>query len=343
MPLLEQLRMQLDRLGGLPSALVVAVSGGADSVALLRGLNDQLPDANLIVAHLNHSLRGAESDADEQFVRQLHGELLKNASWRPSLHCERRDVAAIAQAEGGNLEAVARRERYRWLAEVASTANVHYVATGHTADDQAETVLFRLLRGSGLQGLRGIAARRVLEPGVELLRPLLSVTRREVLEYLRELGQPFREDRSNTDVRFARNRIRHELLPALEAQYNPDLRSALVHLAEQAGQMFADVEAQALSALRDAELPRAGNLLILNRAQLATLSRNLLRELLRQLWQRENWPRDRMRFEEWDRLAGLALGEATAIDLPEGIRARCAARVMRIGPASGLPTGEMPR
>jgi tRNA(Ile)-lysidine synthase len=334
MPLLEQLRMQLDRLDRLPSAFVVAVSGGADSLALLRGLLDTLPDTNLIIAHLNHGLRGAESDADEQFVRQLHGELFKNASRRLSLRCERRDVAAIAQAEGGNLEAVARRERYRWLAQVASTAKVLFVATGHTADDQAETVLFRLLRGSGLQGLRGIAARRELAPGVELVRPLLTATRCEVLEYLRDLGQPFREDSSNTDLHFARNRIRHELLPALEAQYNPDLRSALVHLAEQAGQMFTAVEAQVLSALHDAELPRAGNLLILDRARLAMLSRNLLRELLRQLWQRENWPRDRMRFEEWDRLAGVALGEASAIDLPEGIRARCAERVVQIGPAS---------
>jgi tRNA(Ile)-lysidine synthase len=267
--------------------------------------------------------------------------LVRKGAQRLSLRCERRDVGAIVRIKGGNLEAVARRERYCWLAEVASSAGVAFVATGHTADDQAETVLFRLLRGSGLQGLRGIAPRRELAPGVELVRPLLNVTRREVLEYLRDLSQWFREDSSNADLRFARNRIRHELLPALEGQYNLDLRSALVHLAEQAAQMFADVEAQALAALSEAELPRAGNMLILDRARLSKLSRNLLREMLRQIWQRENWPRDRMRFEEWDRLAGVALGEASALDLPEGIHARCTERVVQIGDVSRTPPPEM--
>src|SRR5260370_36490025 len=219
MSLLEQVRSRLARLSGLPSSLVVAVSGGADSVALLRALLKLTPNTDLIVAHMNHGLRGAESDADESFVRALHAELAAKGAVRLQFRCERCNMGEIALAEGANLEAVARRERYRWLAEVAASAGVAHVATGHTADDQAETVLFRLLRGAGLQGLRGIAARRNLRPGVELIRPLLSVTRRQVLEFLRDIVQPFREDRSNADLRFTRNRIRHELLPQLDANY----------------------------------------------------------------------------------------------------------------------------
>src|SRR5262249_46014861 len=197
-----------DRAGGL----VVAVSGGPDSVALVRALaaargrHDPPP---LILAHLNHQLRGPESDADEGFVAGLHAALV--AAGVPALDlCRgRRDVGAEARARGGNLEAVARRLRYRWRAGVARERGARWVATGHTANDQAETVLHRLLRGTGLQGLRGIAARRELEPGVGVVRPLLRATRADVLAYLGGLGQPYRHDSSNEDRRQTRNRIPH--------------------------------------------------------------------------------------------------------------------------------------
>src|SRR4051812_5247125 len=194
---LAHVRTGLARGGGPPAGLVVAVSGGADSVALLRALVEiGEPGGRLVVAHLNHGLRGAESDGDEAFVRELCGGL-PDVEFRG----ERIDV----RAAGGNLEAAARRERYAWLSRVAGECGLAWGATGHTADDQAETVLHRLLRGAGLQGLRGIAVGRELRPGVTVVRPLLGATRAEVLDFLREIGQPFHEDRSNLDLRFTRN------------------------------------------------------------------------------------------------------------------------------------------
>jgi tRNA(Ile)-lysidine synthase len=320
----------------LPPAGVVAVSGGADSVALLRALailRGTRPGAPLVVAHLNHQLRGAESDDDEAFVGSLCAQLDEGAgplAWRS----ERRDVAALARAEAGNLEAVARRVRYEWLAQVAEETGSAWIATGHTADDQAETVLHRLLRGTGLQGLRGIAGRRPLRPGVALVRPLLGVTRGQVLAFLQSEGQDYRSDSSNLDPAFTRNRIRHELLPLLAEKYNPAVVEVLARLAEQAADVYEQEEALARTLLAEVERPRAGRLLILDRAALAAAPRRLVRELFRLLWQREGWPLDPMTFRHWERLAELVEGETGAIELPDGIRARAAGRVVQVGPAS---------
>src|SRR4051794_6077146 len=148
--------------------MVVAVSGGPDSVALLRALLVLRRSAPfpLVLAHLNHQLRGSDSDADEAFVNELHGSLVSVGHADLSFCCERIDVAAVAAAEHVNLEDTARRVRYDWLAGVARGHGLGMVVPGHPADDQAETVLHRLLRGAGLQGLRGIAPRRPLAEGV---------------------------------------------------------------------------------------------------------------------------------------------------------------------------------
>src|SRR5262245_19692192 len=165
--------------------LVVAVSGGPDSVALTRALLESRPDPDvpLVLAHLNHQLRGGDSDADEAFVRNLLAQV-SNAHAHVFFACRRLDVAAVAKERRDNLEAAARRERYRWLAEVAREHGLGHVVTGHTANDQAETVLHRMVRGTGIEGLRGIAFRREIAPGTEVVRPMLAVTREEVLAYL---------------------------------------------------------------------------------------------------------------------------------------------------------------
>jgi tRNA(Ile)-lysidine synthase len=240
-------------------------------------------------------------------------------------------MAARADAVGENLEAVARRERYAWLAQCAEESGVRLVATGHTADDQAETVLLRLLRGTGLQGLRGIAPRRPLAGSIDVIRPLLSVSRAEILDFLRAIGQSFREDQSNTDLRLARNRVRHELLPLLAERYNPGIRILLARLAEQAQAAFRNVETRAQGFLFDAELPRAGDLVILDSAKLRDAPRDLVRGMLRLIWQREGWPRDRFTFDDWDRAAAVAQGELTAVDLPGGVSIRRRERVVQVG------------
>ncbi len=308
---------------------VVAVSGGPDSVALLRALLAVRGEAPLVVAHLNHQLRGADSDADEAFVAALHARLA--AGGAALTFCrEGIDVAARARDERGNLEDVARRVRYAWLAEVARSAGATWVATGHTADDQAETVLHRLLRGTGLKGLGGIPARRELIPGIELVRPLLRVPRAAVLAYLEAEGQDFRRDASNADLRRTRNRIRHELLPHLARHYNPAIVAVLCRLAEQAGEAQAREESAARALLAEAELPRAGAVRVLDPARLSAAPRRLVREALRLLWRREGWPEGGTGFEAWERAAAVVFGEAVAVDLPGGVRVRRKGRVVQV-------------
>lgn len=324
----------LRSLADVSAGVVVAVSGGADSVALLRGLDagrDRHAPLPLVLAHLNHQLRGRDSDSDEELVVALHARL--TAAGRPSLTLCRtsRDIAAQAQAEGANLEGLARRERYRWLAEVARAHGVKYIATGHTANDQAETVLHRLLRGTGLRGLRGIAARRQLEPGLTLIRPLLNATRTDILAYLNELGQPYCEDASNRDPRYTRNRIRHELLPHLAAHYNPAIVRVLAGLAEQAESAYGNEETAALAILSQAELPRAGEQLIFDLRHLQSAPRPRVREMFRLVWLRESWPLDGMNRAAWDRVARVVFEDLLAVDLPGGLHVRRRGRVVQLG------------
>ena len=197
----------------------VAVSGGADSVCLLHALLELSAqwDLRLCVLHLNHGLRGEESDADEQFVSDLAAKLGLRAIVRS---------VNLAVAEG-NLEQAARQARLEFFGQQRA-AGLARIATGHTASDQAETVLFRFLRGSGGAGLAAI--RPVTSQG--LVRPLLQVERAEVEQFLRERGIHWREDSSNTSLRFARNRIRHTLLPQLASEWNPAIGDALRRTAD---------------------------------------------------------------------------------------------------------------
>src|SRR5262245_33367953 len=164
-----------------PVDVVAAVSGGADSVAMLRLLLETLP-GRIVVAHLNHGLRGAESDADEAFVRGLVAQLRTDFTDRLSLRAERREVTTSRRREGP--EGTARRVRYEWLASVADGEGIGFIATGHNADDQAETILHNIIRGTSIRGLAGIGQTRSLVPGILLVRPILDVTRCEVLAYL---------------------------------------------------------------------------------------------------------------------------------------------------------------
>lgn len=198
-------------------AVVVALSGGADSTALLDLLS-RLPGYNLtlVAVHLNHGLRGAESDADQEFCRALA------TGYAIPFETRFVDIKEIATVRRQNLEDTGRQARIAFLDEVSSKYGAAAVALAHHADDQAETVLMRLLRGSGVTGLAGMAYRNARG----YARPLLDVTRSEIERYLLERGLEWREDSSNSDTAYLRNRIRHELLPLLEG-YNPAIRSGL--------------------------------------------------------------------------------------------------------------------
>lgn len=225
--------------GGGP--LLVAVSGGADSVALLHLLSGAAVDfsLSLVVAHLDHGLR-PESAQDAEFVRLLAGEL----GW--PVVAERIEVSALLEQGKGGPEEIARNARRGFLERVASEEGCSAIVLGHHQEDQAETFLLRLLRGSGTMGLSGM---RFHEP--PYVRPLLEVTRGELLRYLKTHNFSWREDTSNSDPSYTRNRIRSELLPLLES-FNPQISAHLARLCRR----FAEDEA-VWQELVDAELSEA--------------------------------------------------------------------------------------
>ncbi len=155
-----------------------------------------------------------------------------------------------------------------------------------------------------------------------------------MLAYLEQEGQPYRVDRTNADMSYTRNRIRHQLLPHLVEQYNPAVVSVLGRLAEQAAQTASEWETLAQTFLQETELPKAGERLVFDRRRLAGLPRHLVREIFRAAWAREGWPLRAMGYSEWDRLAAIAHDEAVAVDLPGGIRAQTRDHVVLLGPVS---------
>lgn len=215
----------------------VAVSGGPDSMLLFDFMKRFAREAGLklAVVHFNHHLRGAESDEDERFVRE-HAETAGVEFLGGEAH-----VARVARAKRKNLEATARELRYRFFSSLVHRGRLDKVATAHTASDQAETVLLRLLRGTGARGLGGIHP--VLD-GV-VVRPFLPLSRAEVEAELERRQVPFRTDSTNQDVRFARNRLRQRLVPLLEKEFNPRIVTSLSEFAARARDDEAYLEEQA--------------------------------------------------------------------------------------------------
>lgn len=206
--------------------LLVGVSGGPDSIALLHGLHQlrKIGQWSLFVIHVNHGLRGEESDQDALYVRDF--------CQRFKIPCYIRqvDVAAIVAQQGGNKQAVARQKRYEQFLLLAEQLHIHKIMLAHHADDQAETILLHLLRGTGVSGLAGMRLKRRWKKKW-LIRPLLGVTRKEIVQYCREQQLNPRYDTSNDLPIYTRNRVRHELLPQLET-FNPNIRASLCQLAE---------------------------------------------------------------------------------------------------------------
>jgi tRNA(Ile)-lysidine synthase len=276
------------------STVVVAVSGGSDSVGLLRLLHTVSPQLRieLAVAHLNHTVRGAAADDDARFVAKLAALLslpFEHGTWIPSTP--------------QHFEANARRARYDWLRKVAESQGASAVAVGHTRDDQAETIMHRIVRGTGLRGLAGMATRRPLGGRVTLVRPLLTVTRSDIQAYLASIGQDFRTDVTNTDTSRTRARIRHDLLPKLAEDYNPKVAGALVRLGELAAHSQSALERRIRGLERKATHTRTPSATVLDRRVLLALDRHSRAEVLRRVWQRQGWPERSMSADHWTRLA----------------------------------------
>ncbi|MFO7908196.1 MAG: tRNA lysidine(34) synthetase TilS [Pirellulaceae bacterium] len=276
--------------------VLTAISGGADSVALLMALQrlSQPEGGRLVAVHFNHGLRGAESDGDERFVVEL---------------CQRLGIAcAVDRADstccsrGGGVEAEARRQRYAFLDETSRCWGARFVATAHTADDQAETILHHIVRGTGLAGLAGIPLTRQLSELTTIVRPLLSVSRAVVEDYLRFRGQAYRQDSSNTHVGFTRNRIRHQLMPMLADQFNPRIVSSLVRLGRLAREAQGVVDGAVEPLWESAIIQRTMDRVELARPVFHEVSPFLLREFLVKIWKSQRWPRKDMDERQWTRL-----------------------------------------
>jgi tRNA(Ile)-lysidine synthase len=246
---------------GMPArgaTIVVGLSGGADSVALTDALAAlrRRRGFRVVAAHLDHALRPGSAD-DATFCATLCETL------DVPLRAGTADVRRRAGREKGGLEQAARRERYSFLRRVRDDEGADLVAVAHTEDDQAETLLLRLLRGAGASGLAGMRLR-----SGDLVRPLLGVSRRQVLEHLRERGLPWREDPSNADAAHRRNRVRHELIPYLEERFNPAVRATLARTAALLADEAAHLQAQAESLLGQIAA-QDGGALVLRRRPLA--------------------------------------------------------------------------
>lgn len=259
---------------------LVAVSGGPDSVALLHLLlRCGGPREQIVVGHVNHRLRGHDSELDAEFVAEL---------------CHRLGVKLVMRAVdppsggGDGLEEAARRLRYGCLREFAEQEGTRFVLTAHTADDQAETILYRLFRGTGLHGLRGIPRSRPFGPAA-LVRPLLNFRRRELLDYLHELGETYREDRTNDSLTFARNRVRHLVIPAA-LQVHPAAIDGVLKLGEVAQETWGFIQRQVELAIDACVKSRAKNLVVIDRGKLARLDPFLIQGLLVELWRSQQWP-----------------------------------------------------
>lgn len=205
--------------------VAVAVSGGADSVALLRGLlaEQSVLGVVLSVVHVHHGIRGEEADADAAFVEALAG------AYRLDFCLRRVGAPQAAESRGETLEEAARNLRYACFEELLAAGGADAVTTAHTLDDQAETVLYKLLRGAWTEGLSGIHPVLPVAGG-RIVRPFLQAGRAEIESWLLDLGQPWREDASNSDPAYTRNRVRHQLLPLLK-EFNPEIARQLARLA----------------------------------------------------------------------------------------------------------------
>ena len=291
-------------------SILVAVSGGPDSVALLRALcrmkhrdHDAADSGRLIVGHVNHALR-PQSNEDEAFVQQLARNL--------GAPCKTGRVSVAAADTGDGLEAAAREARYQFLQTTAEDLGARYVVTAHTADDQAETIMHRIVRGTGLSGLAGIPRARPLGRAVSLLRPMLEISRTEVEAYLTSLGQSWRVDESNLDLRFTRNRIRHELLPLLAEDFNPQVKRSLLRLGKLADEARSVIDTLVEELALRSVASTTGAAAELDCRPLLEAPRYLVRELFSVLWRRQGWPLQAMSYGHFEQLATLATGHHPA-------------------------------
>ena len=281
------------------SHILVGVSGGADSVALLhslQGIKTENLKSEISVAHLNHGIRTEAAD-DARFVENLCRKL------NIPFYSATVDIPKIAAVTGVSPEMAARDARYRFFAETAENAGVSAVATAHTLDDQAETLLLKLCRGAGSAGLDGIADSTEIH-GLKVIRPMLTASRSDVENFLKENNISWREDATNSDTKLKRNYIRHEILPLLEQNLNPRIKEALARTCSIMAEDNCFMEQQALQAFSSATANSAANLKVEPLQQMPPAIR---RRVLRQWLIINGFTADKMRFDVIERITAMIL------------------------------------
>ena len=316
---------------GLPSSwdwqqpVIIGVSGGADSMALLFSLAElsRLEESpSVAVAHIEYDLR-PEASCDREFVVQHAKQLGFPCYWKKVCVPE----ASRAQ-QGVGTEAVARKLRYDFFTQLAFEIGARHVAVGHTRDDQAETILHRLLRGTGLGGVAGMAGARELCEGVSLVRPLLKIRRQKPREFLEAIGQEWREDESNNQMCFARNFLRHRILAEAESGPYPAAVESLVRFGEQAS---AEISCRLtiIEALIEKSIEQKPNGEVLIHRKMVGDDPNIMPEALIEIWKRKGWPRQDLSSRHLKQLTEMIFCDSlkrntapNAVDLPGGIHAR---------------------
>ena len=330
---LDKLAVGLERVseqGGLAggSAWVVAVSGGADSVALLVGLlrlreTGRANIGRIHGAHLEHGLRGPAGEADARWVEELCGRMGVEVT------IGRADVEAAASASGESIESEARRQRYAFLHRAACEVGSAVVVVGHTADDQVETIVHRIVRGTGIRGLAGMPAARLLGKSaggegqeVWLVRPMLEVRRHEVEAFLRSEGIVWREDLSNASLAYTRNRIRHELMGVLRT-FNPEVERAILRLAGTAGWVNELITHEAQELVTSLTRETGPGELRLDARRLRQHSRLEQAEVVRAALRRLDTPERRLGHKHIVRVLDvLGPDGPVGVELPAGVRVR---------------------
>lgn len=348
--------------------VVASVSGGADSVAMLRLLDQKnrflKNGASIVVAHFNHQLRGSESDQDEEFVRGLAVDLgLACEVQRSERGCGGDSAAGhsagdisvllnddrLEKVELNSNEFVAdegkvlqgsrpfsgseeqwRQERYRFLEQTANRLGARYVVLGHHAEDRVETLVHHLFRGTGIEGLSTLRPFRSLGEELVIARPLLLASRQTIREYLRSINQSFREDSSNAHRGFSRNRLRHDLLPAIEGAGYPQFAQSLLRLADQASEIQQWLEAiveenfERLVFIERARCSRDSEATVrIEREQLVRESWPVQRALLAKIWKDLNWSLGAMTQTHWYELRKLiATGVPGVFHLPGAVEVK---------------------
>jgi len=295
--------------------VLAAVSGGPDSVFLLhalKNLKNKLKLKKIAVCNLDHGLRADESKEDSTFVKKLAAELGFEFIHKTI------DLKKIAR-KGISTEEAAREERYKFFQEAATKTGADVLATGHTLDDQAETILMRFIKGAALKGIVGIAPVKEFG-GLKVIRPLIELEKSEILSYLDDSGIGYRIDRTNAEPIYFRNVVRSQILPFLE-KYNPKLKRSLFNLAEHLREDFDFIE-RAKSSIKGNRSDPDATLVEIRLKDIAVQPGALQKEIFRDLMEDAGGEVKRLSFRHWKELEALIRQKSSgnSVDLPGGVR-----------------------